>query len=191
MAKYGALYPQFVPFYATSPEPDDSLPRYGTKVSLGKLQKATDSFSTEEVRQDGDDELVEYLQEMTDFTLDIEVTQLPAATEKSIFGCTGTDDMVYSDTDTPPWGGVAFVRSLLIDNVKYWQGIYYPKVKASVQGEEDNTKGKSMAFSGDKVRFVGTCAKNGAYKVKSQLYTSKASAKAWCDTKLAAYTPAG
>jgi len=191
MAKYGALYAQFAPFVAEAAEPDSSLPRYGTKFGLGPLQKVTDSFNKEEVRQDGDDELVEYLEEMSDFNVDVESAQMPLESERSLYGLTGNSgtDLEYSDTIAPPWGGYAFVRSLMISGTRYWQGIYYPKVKAQVQGEEDATKGKSMSFTGDKARFVGTKAKNGVYKVKSALKTTVADAKTWCDGKLAAYTP--
>ena len=188
MAKYGARYVRFSPFAATNPEPDNALPRYGNKVSLGELQRVNDSFSAEEARQDGDDRLVEYLEEMTDFTVDVESAQLPFETERALYGLAGEGDLKYNVDSTPPWGGLAFVRSLMIHGVKKWQGIYYPKVKAAVQGEEDATKAKGMSFTGDKIHFVGTSAKNGCYKVKSELEDTAAAAQTWVDTQLAAAT---
>lgn len=186
MAKYGARYIRWAPFASSNAEPDASLPKYGSgKVSLGELQRVTDSFSKEEVSMYGDDLLVEYLEEMTEYTVDVETAQLPFATERSIYGIGGSGDLSYDTDDVPPWGGLSFVRSLIINGEKKWQGIYYPKVKAAVQGEEDATKQKGMSFTGDKIHFVGTAAKNGVYKVKSELKTDAATAQAWCDTQLA------
>ena len=191
MAKFGALYAQFAPFIAEGAEPDDALPRYGAKFGLGPLQKATDSLTKEQARQDGDDRLVEYAEEVTEFSLAVESAQVPYEAERKLYGLSGDagTDLHFNDAAVPPWGGYAAVRSLIDGGVRYYQGIYYPKVKAQVEGEEDETKGKSMSFRGDKVSFVGAVAKNGDYKVKSARKTTVAEAKAWCDGMLAAYTP--
>ena len=122
---------------------------------------------------------------MTDYTLDVESAQLPFETERTLYGLAGEGDLVYNVDRTPPWGGLTFVRSLMIHGQKKWQGIYYPKVKAAVQGEEDATKSKGMSFTGDKIHFIGTSAKNGDYKVKSELQDTAAAAQTWCDGKLA------
>ena len=44
MAKYGAKYLQWAPFYTSDPDKDTAaFPKYGTPLNLGSLVKVTDN----------------------------------------------------------------------------------------------------------------------------------------------------
>ena len=72
------------------------------------------------------------------------------------------------------------------DNTKTYQGIYYPKVKASLQGEEYTTKGDSITLASGKIKFTAAAAKNGQWKVESDDLSSESAAKTWVDGKVKA-----
>lgn len=196
MAKYGAMDLNFCPFAEVDAEEGAGLPDYDAtkRVNLGALQKFTDSYSDEEVRMDGDDVLQEYLDEITEGAADVESCQLTQPAERILFGLGSGDDLELGTQTTPPWGGLTFVRSIMYHGTRYYQGIYFPKAKAKLQGEEDETKGKSMSFRGDKLHFVIAPAKNGTIKVKSAWKTTVDAAKSWCTAKFpgaaASETPA-
>ena len=190
MAKYGAQYIKFAPFSETDPEKDaTNYPLYGDPVLLGKLNKLTDSPSYNEAKVYGDNELAEYVSEFKECTIDVETPELPLASASVVLGCSfsesGEDtDLKLNTEDTAPYGGLAFFCKKLVKNVKKWQGIYYPKAKASVQGEEYSTKGDSISFGTDKLHFVATACSTGEWKVKSALLSSEAEAQAWVDAKV-------
>lgn len=195
MARYGAKYIKFAPFAAKDPEASKTAyPHYGTPVSLGALNKLTDSPSLNEAKIYGDDELNEYVAEFKECPIDIETPELPLASASVVLGATlgtgtsgGDTDLRLSTEDNAPYGGLAFYCTKLVHNVKVYQGIYYPKVKASVQGEEYDTKGDSITFATDKLHFVASACLSGEWKVKSSLLTSESAAEAWVDAKIKEY----
>lgn len=187
MAKYGAKYIQFAPFSATSPdESADAFPKYGDPVNLGALNKLTDNPTLNEAKAYGDNATQEHALEFKECPIDIEVTELPMAAAQVVLGneTNEDNDQHFKSEDNAPYGGLAFYCNKLINNAKKYQGIYYPKVKAQVQGEEYNTKGDSISFANDKLHFLAVTAKNGEWKVKSALLDSESAAKAWVDGKV-------
>ena len=186
MAKYGAWGIEFTPFSAEDAEPDGAFPVYdATKTaSLGALQKWTDSFDNDEVEMYGDDQLEEYLDSIPSGTGDVESCQLLPDAERVVFGLAASGDLEYGMDQNPPWGCVTFGRSIRYHGVQYYQGLYFPCCKARTQGEEDETKAKSMNFRGDKLRFKLKPAKNGIIKVKSPWLSSVAAVKDWIAAKI-------
>ena len=55
--KYGAKMLQWAPFAQSDPEPAGALPKYGTPVNLGALNKVTDSPTFNEAKGYGDNAL--------------------------------------------------------------------------------------------------------------------------------------
>lgn len=190
MSKYGAKHLQWAPFAATTPEPDNALPNYGTPVNLGALQKVTDTPSYNEAKAYGDNVLKEYVNEFKECAVDVELTELSNSVASGLFGATltteTTAELQFCDSDSMPYGGLGFVVCKQIDNVKKYQGIYYPKVKAAMQGEEYNAKGDSITLTGGKLKFTATAAKNGQWKTQSAELDTEAAATAWVDTKIVA-----
>lgn len=194
MAKYGAKYLQWAPFAETAPdESTAAFPKYGTPVNLGKLVKVTDSPTFNEGKIYGDNSLAEYVNEFKECGIDVEVTELSNSVSSSIFGATlatsGDDtDLKFGEDDNAPYGGLAFYVCKLVNNVKKYQCIYYPKLKASMQGDEYATKGDGITLTGGKIHFTASAPANGSWKVVSTEVGTEAAAKTWVDAKIVAAT---
>ncbi len=191
MSKYGAKYLQWAPFASGNPEPDNSLPNYGTPVNLGQLVSVSDSPTYNEAKIYGDDALAEYINEFKELGIDVEVVELSTASASAIFGATmgsgsSDTDLKFSGNDNAPYGGLGFYIRKMVGNVVKYQGVYYPKVKAAMQGESYATKGDSITLTGSKIKMTGAAAKNGQWKVVSADLESESAAKTWVDGKIVA-----
>ena len=187
MAKYGAKYLRFAPFADTTPEPDAALPNYGAPIDVGGLVKVTDAPAFNEGKIYGDDVLAEYVNEFKECPIDVEVTELPNATAAAMLGATietTSKDLQFSGGDNAPYGGFGFYICKMIDNVKKYQGIYYPKVKAAMQGDEYSTKGDGVTLPGGKLKMTAAVAKNGQWKIMSDDLEGETEAKTWVDGKV-------
>lgn len=186
MATYGAKYIKWAPFADVGPESGEGYPKYGSALVLSKLVKVTDSPTYAEGKLYGDDELAEYASEFVENDIDIEVTEITNEMAKGVFGASleETEDLVFGSNDSAPYGGLAFICCKMVGGKKSYQGIYYPKNKSAMQGEEYNTKGDSITFGTGKIKLKGSAANNGAWKVKSKAFPTETEAKSWVDTKL-------
>lgn len=186
MATYGAKYIKWAPFADADPESGEGYPKYGPALVLSKLVKVTDSPTYAEGKLYGDDELAEYASEFVENDIDIEVTEISNEMAKGVFGASleGTEDLVFGSNDSAPYGGLAFICCKMVGGKKSYQGIYYPKNKSAMQGEEYNTKGDSITFGTGKIKLKGSAANNGAWKVRSKAFPTETEAKSWIDTKL-------
>lgn len=186
MAKYGAKYIKFAPFSGN--EPDAALPTYGASVGLSELVKVTDSPTYNTTKLPGDNKIVEDVTEFKEAGIDVEITELSNSVSAVVFGANNASDLEFGTEDTAPYGGIAFYINKMIHNVKYYQGVFYPKCKATVQGEEFATKGDNITLSGGKLKFASYAPNYGKWKIKSQDFTTEAQTKAWVDAKIAATT---
>lgn len=192
MATYGAKYLQAGVFAATNPDASaEAFPKYGNVVNLGPMVQVTDSITNAEAKNYGDDELQEYAVEFQEMTVDAEITEIPLASAAAIYGATleeTSGDLSYGAADSAPYIGLAFYtkKQAKVDGAQkiYFQGVYYPKLKASRQGGTYTTKGQSITFANGKVHFVGSAPANGKYQVFSKNFDTEAEAKAWVDAKI-------
>ena len=189
--KYGAKMLMWAPFGKENPEPENSLPSYGTAKQLGELNKVSDNPQYSQAKAYGDNGLARYVNEFKEVTVDVEILDMANETASEVMGAaieTGDDkDLIFNAEDNAPYGGLAFyISELLEDNVKRYKGIFYPKVKASMQGKEYTTKGESITLTGEKLHFLGSAAKNGDWKKESPYFSSEDEAAAWVKKKLGA-----
>ena len=189
MATYGAKYLQWAPFKAEGADISaEAYPKYDEPINLGALVAVTDNIANAEARNYGDNSLQEYVSEFQDLTVDVEVTEMSNAVASKVFGATTglESDLEYGTEDAAPYGGMGFYVCKQIGTAKKYQGIYYPKLKATRQGATYNTKGQSISFANSKAHFIGTAGANGKYQVFSQDFASESEAKAWVDGKIKA-----
>lgn len=189
MATYGAKYLQWAPFKADSADENPAAyPKYDAPVNLGALVALTDNITLAEAKNYGDDELQEYASEFQELVVDAEVTEMANEVASSVFGATITDqqDLEYGSEDAQPYGGLAFYVSKQVKDKKFYQGIYYPKLKASRVGATYNTRGQSITFANGKAHFVGSAGSNGKYQTFSKNFTTAEEAKSWVDGKIKA-----
>lgn len=187
--KYGAKMLQWAPFAESDPEPAGSLPKYGTPMNLGALNKVTDSPTFNEAKGYGDNALKVHVVEFKEASIDVEVNEVANTVASAIFGATLEEeegqDLHFGAEDTPPYGGLAFyINKMLEGNVKVYQGIYYPKVKASMQGEEYSTKGESITLANSKIRLLASACNSGDWQIKSQNFTTETEAVSWVNEKI-------
>ena len=60
-------------------------------------------------------------------------------------------------------------------------GVFYPKVKAMLQGGEYNTNGENITLSTGKLQFTAASCNNGKWRCYSELFDTEAEAAAWVD----------
>lgn len=191
--EYGAKYLQWAPFAESNPEPAGALPNYGTAVNLGELVKVGDNPSFAEASAAGDNNATaRYIRKFQQCPVDAEITEMLNAVASAVFGAkldttTGKKNLHFNISDKPPYGGLAFfTEGQLKDGSTAYQGIFYPKLKANMQGKEYSTTGSSITFSSRKVQFMGMACNNGDWKIESEYFTTEDAAKAWVDAMLAA-----
>lgn len=186
--RYGAKMLQWAPFAQDNPEPAGALPNYGTPMNLGELNKVTDSPTFNEAKGYGDNALTVHVSEFTEAGIDVEVNELSNVSASAIFGATldeEGEDLHFKAEDNPPYGGLGFyISKMLKGNKKAYQGIFYPKTKASVQGEEYSTKGESITLANSKIHFLASACNSGDWQVKSKDFTTEAEAVSWVNEKI-------
>lgn len=190
--KYGARYIRWAPVKSTS---ENALPTYGDSISLGGLQKVSDNPSYSEAKGFEDDALAIHVSEFKECTVDVEIGELENATAAAVLGAkleTEGEDLRFGSDDNASDGGLAFVIcKILKGNLKRYQGIFYPTLKAAMQGEEYSGKGESIALTNSKLHFLARPAENGTWKVKSKDFDKVEDAIAWVDKNLPKQAAAG
>lgn len=193
--KYGARYIRWAPFAEGASSAPNAVPSYGTAVGIGALQKVTDNPAFNTAKAYGDDGIVVQLDEYKENIVAVEITTIPQAVATSMFGAESVSESdgggtQYGTEDKAPFGGLGFVSCKIGDDgVRYYQGILYPKVQATLQGNEYTTKGETVTLNGDKVQFTGyaaplTTGGTSKWKWESDHLATPALACAWVDARL-------
>ena len=195
MAKYGAKYLRWAPFAETAPDSSETaFPKYGTPISLGALVRVTDTPTFSEAKMYGDNALKEHVSEFAECGVAVELTELANEVASAVLGATinaeAENDLEFGAEDNAPYGGLGFYINKMVYGVKYYHGIYYPKLKAAMQGTEYATKGDSITLAGGSLNFTASAPSIGKWKVESDDFTTEAEAKSWVDDKIKA-APAG
>lgn len=183
MSKYGAKYGRWAPF--EGPEPANALPTYGTAVPLGPLNKVTDNPSFASSDLYGDNALKHHKDKFSRAAVEYTSTNLPLTSAAAIYGATIDEDNTQVDygNDNPPLGGLAFFCELddEVSGKTVYRGIFYPKLRAVMTGEEFNTTGETLTFDTDVIQFTAQLPNAGPWKRTKDFDTEEA-AKAWVDS---------
>lgn len=182
--KYGAKGIMIAPFAAENPEPEGAMPNYETPFNLGELNRVSDSPAYSEAKAYGDNALKRYVNEFKEVPVDVDVLDLTNEIAGKVLGAKleegATGDLRFTSEDNPPYCGMSFyVNELLAGGVKKFKGIFYPKVKATMQGEEYTTKGDSITLAAKKLRFMGSACNDNTWKIESKYFDTEAEAVAW------------
>lgn len=191
--KYGAKMLQWAPFAAENAEPAGALPNYGTPINLGELNKVTDNPVFNEAKAFGNNALARYVAEFKEVSIDVEILDMTNTHAAAVLGASIPEgegqDLHFGAEDNPPYGGLGFyVNELLPGNKKAYKGVFYPKVKATMQGAEYSTKGDSITLTGCKLHFLGAICSNGDWKLESDYFDTEAEAAEWVNNKVKAAT---
>lgn len=189
--QYSAKIIQWAPFAATNPESASSFPKYGAPQNLGALNNVAEQLNYADLRAYGDDVCKIAEKEFTDGLLTVETLELSNKTAAALTGNTlsdeEADDLEFSSEDLAPFGGVAFVTGWRRANgTRYYQGVWFPKVKANMEGQTYSTRGQTTTLANSRLSFVVLTAANGKHKVVSPEFSTEAEAVAWVNGKIKA-----
>lgn len=181
---YGAKYIRWAPFAKENPETAGKLPSYGPAVNLGALNKVTDTPSFNEAKGHGDNALKVYVNKFKETVIAVEVTEVPRDQMAAISGCEIEEgvhkNMRFRTTDAPPYGGMGFfVNKILDDGRDVFMGVFYPKVKAMLQGTEYNTNGDSITLATNKLQFTGAAVGTNDWRLYSDYFDKEEDVVAW------------
>ena len=181
---YGAKMLQWAPFAKENAEAKGKLPKYDTAVNLGALNKVSDSPSFNEAKGFGDNALKVHVVKFKECGVATEVTELPRAQMSAISGAeieTGEHkNMRFRDSDKAPYGGLGFyVNKILDDGRDVCMGVFFPKVKAVLQGTEYNTSGDNITLSTGKIQFTAAACDTGDWRIYSDYFDTEEEAETW------------
>lgn len=185
---------QWAPFAETNPETATELPKLGTPANLGALNKVTETPNYYRASAHGDNAKKVEIVEFKDGTLAVETLYVSNANAAALTGAElgaseDDKDLKFGSSDLAPYGSLAFYTNHMRDDgSKYYQGIYYPKVKANMEGEEYETKGDSIVLGNAKLNFTVFEPLYGKWKHKSPEFDTEAKAAAWVNDKIKAST---
>ena len=189
MAAFGAQYLRFAPIKT---EPDSGLPTYEAVVGLGELVKAELTISLASGEIYGDDRLVEKIEEFSSGSISVEVTDLTDEIEAKVFGSTYSAEsgLVDKTSDTVPYGGVGYYKSMIRNGKKCYKAYYYPKCKAAPGTDSANTKNSSITLASTPLTFTVFEPNDGDWRYR-KTFDTIAAAKAWVDSQLGGTTASG
>lgn len=183
---YGAKYARWAPQTASETGAAGTFPKYGPAVSLGALNKVSDTPAFNEAKGYGDNAMKVYVARFKECPIQMEVTDLPRSVMSAVSGAeiaVGTqENMRFSASDNPPYGGFGFYINKITDDKRdVCVGIFYPNVKAVLQGTEYNTSGDNITLSTDKLQFMASACESGEWRIYSRYFDTEAEASAWVD----------
>lgn len=156
MAIYGARYSRWAPFADDFEDTDSTkLPSYGKAVEIGQLNKVSESLNFNEGSLPGDDQIVLYEKAFKDGTVEMESVFIPVSTAATMLGAQADEanGLAHGDDDKPPYGGYGFLTHHISKAKKYFQAVFYPKVKAAPTAVTFDTRGDNINFATDKMSF--------------------------------------
>lgn len=182
MAQFGAKKPYFAPI---KDEPENELPTYeGTPFRIGRLVKADLTVTMASGKLNADDALAESVDEFVSGSVAMETDDMTDEVASKVYGAKVEDKEIhYKAGDTPPMGGMAFIRVLMRGGKKIYKGVFFPKVKAVLGNESNPTKGDSITFGTSATTFTVFACNSDDWRIMQE-FDTEAEAEAWVKEKL-------
>lgn len=181
------------PYWAKlATETDDALPTYEGGMAFSEFIKLTENLSLAETEFYSDDTLSENAKEFKYCELVYDNKGLSDEIMSQMFGMDYTDGVLtYGADDNAPFGGFGYYRTLMDKSTKYYEGIFYPKVKAALGNDTTDTRGENVTFVGTSTSLTAYSCKDAKRTWKmTQIFKTAAEAEAWVKTKLGITTGA-
>lgn len=197
MSIYGAKYLRWAKKTAAG-EVGSKLPTYDAAMDLGPLVSVADNIVYASARNYGDNKLQESVDEFQEIDVTAGMTEMPIDTAAALYGAAKNSGggLTFGGEDEAPEGCMGFFVSKITKDAesgvqkKFFQGVFYPNLKASRQGVTYNTKGQNISFANGQANFVGTTEENGFFQIFSGNLATEAMAKAWVDKMMGGGTDA-
>ncbi len=180
MAKYGAKCPCFAPFVS---EAADGTVTYGMGIRIGKLSVANLTVNLASGQSWGDDDIDEDISEFASGTFALETTDMLDSVASVIYGSQIVDgELIDSVDDEAPFGCVGFYKAVQREGKRYFQAVWFPKTKAILGNDNNNTRGQSIAFSTVPTTFNIYRPTKGQWRYR-KTFSAEGDAIAWLENK--------
>lgn len=180
MAKIGLKVLKWAPF---ATEPASSAPTYAEPVVLAKMVSSNLSFTKATGEFYADDEIAERVDDIISGEFTAETDHISLENQAAMYGATITDgELVDTNADTPPYGGVGGYQVLLKNGEKIYRAYFLPKVKAIVPDDAGNTKTNSPSFGTQPVNMSVLFTNTGIIRARKD-FTTESAAIDWIDDK--------
>ncbi len=182
MASFGAKHPYFS---RIKEEPAGKLPVYvAAPVRIGRLVKADVTVNLASGKLYADDALAESVDEFVSASIAMETDDMEDSVAAEIYGATVTDKLVqYNTGDSPPAGGLGYIKKLMRNKKTVCKGYYYPLVKAALGNDTAQTKTDSITFGTNATAFTVFACENGDWR-HTEEFQAEAEAVAWIKKQL-------
>jgi hypothetical protein len=185
MAKIGFKYAAWA---KVASEPVGALPTYNAGKVIGKAISSNLAISNAEGSLYADNVKVEDVSEFRSATLTMEVDNIALQNQADMYGADYVDgELQNGGADNAPYGGFGGVQVLSVQNVRKYRAYFFPKCKAIVPDESDNTKGASISFGTQPLQLNIAEPNSGKWRYIKE-FTTEAAALAYVDTKLGVAT---
>lgn len=171
----------------------NTLPAYDTGiVSIGEAIAGNLTVNMSSGELYSDDALNLRVNEFASASLALETDGIDDEVATVLFGATAVTGLVtYSAGDVSPYGGLAYYTPMKDKTgTVYYKGYYFPKVQATIGGDNSATKAGTIAFQTASTTFTVFKCNTGAW-MQNEILKSEAEAITWCETKLGHIVEAG
>lgn len=182
----GATMPMWAP---VKEDTTGKLPTYETAIDFSEFVKITENLNVAETQYYSNDALSENVSEFKYCELTYDNKGLTDELIVAILGATkgSEDEIIYGGDNAPPMGGFGFYRTIMDKGVKYYEGIFYPKVKASLGNSTYDTKGDSVTLAGDSTKLIAyQCTDEKKTWKVTKMFGTDTEALAWVKGKFTA-----
>ena len=102
-----------------------------------------------------DDAVAENAREFIDGDITINQDELTDTMKKDLLGNTAetvtvgsesVEEIISKDTDEPPFVGFGYIQPKIVDKVRQYRAIFFPKVQFSEPDESSETKGQNISW---------------------------------------------
>lgn len=167
-------------------EQTGKLPTYDAAMDFSEFVKVTENLNVAETQYYSNDALSENVSEFKYCELTYDNKGMTDELTMAILGANeGSDgEIVYGGDDAPPMGGFGFYRTVMDKGVKYYEGVFYPKVKASLGNVTYDTKGDNVALAGDSIKMLAyQCADAAKTWKNTKMFATAQEALTWLEGK--------
>lgn len=176
------------PYFALITEMNKGgFPTYGTPEAFSEFVSLTEALEFAESAFYSNNRLSESARIFKKGTLTYGNKGLSPATIAKIYGSALSEEgeLTYGANDVAPRMGFGYYREMEDNGARYFEGVYYPCVKANVEGESDNTRGENITYAGDSTTMEVYALDDAAGTWKqTEIFATAEEAESWVLTKL-------
>lgn len=163
-----------------------AMPTYEGGTEFSEFVKVTENLQKAESQFYSNDALSESADEFKYCEITFDNKGVPNTLKAALYGAKLDGNRItYGAGDNPPMGGFAFYRVLQDNGTKYYEGVFYPRVKASLTGMTYDTKGENVTFNGEQTKLIAYATKTTAQEWKTEeIFATADEALAWVKEQL-------